>query len=132
MYGGLYQWNEAMQYTTRPGARGICPLRWHIPTLREIQTLSATVGGDGNALKAIGQGSGDGDGTNTSGFSALLAGARDHDGSFFPLGYSTYILSSTESNVLNATNLNLLYYYGSTYVNYNYKYYGFSIRCIKD
>ncbi|MBK7631804.1 MAG: hypothetical protein IPJ23_14080 [Ignavibacteriales bacterium] len=31
IYGGLYQWNEAMQYVTTEGARGICPEGW-IPT----------------------------------------------------------------------------------------------------
>ena len=32
IYGGLYQWNEAMQYVTTSGAQGICPTGWHIPT----------------------------------------------------------------------------------------------------
>ncbi len=87
IYGGLYQWDEAMQYSTSPGAQGICPTGWHISTLAEFQTLSSAVGGDGNALKAIGQGSGGGEGTNTSGFSALLAGYRhSSDGSFASLG----------------------------------------------
>jgi uncharacterized protein (TIGR02145 family) len=31
-YGGLYQWNEAMQYVTTPGTQGICPIGWHLPT----------------------------------------------------------------------------------------------------
>jgi hypothetical protein len=56
LYGGLYQWNEAMQWSTTPGTQGICPPGWHIPTYAEFQTLSSSVGGDGNALKAIGQG----------------------------------------------------------------------------
>jgi len=37
--GGLYQWNEAMQYSTTPGARGICPVGFHIPTDQELHTL---------------------------------------------------------------------------------------------
>ncbi|MCK5838660.1 MAG: hypothetical protein KAG99_02370, partial [Bacteroidales bacterium] len=32
IYGGLYQWNEMMQYVTTEGAQGICPSGWHIPT----------------------------------------------------------------------------------------------------
>src|ERR1035437_7497296 len=68
-YGGLYQWNEAMQYVTTPGTKGICPTGWHIPTYAELQTLATTVSNDGNALKAVGQGTGSGAGTNTSGFS---------------------------------------------------------------
>src|ERR1035437_2147476 len=72
-YGGLYQWNEAMQYVTTPGSKGICPTGWHIPTSAEDSTLITTVSNDGNALKAVGQ---DSTSTNTSGFSALLAGYR--------------------------------------------------------
>ena len=30
-YGGLYQWNEAMQYSTSDGAQGLCPSGWHLP-----------------------------------------------------------------------------------------------------
>ena len=87
-YGGLYQWPEAMQYGTTPGVQGICPPGWHIPTYAELQTLSATVGGDGSALKRQDQGSGGGQGTNESGFSALLAGYRSSSsGSFYNLGY---------------------------------------------
>ena len=87
-YGGLYQWAEAVQYkngatntTSLSSAfsgnvQGICPNGWHIPTKAEFQILATTVSNDGNALKAIGQGTGSGAGTNTSGFSALLAGCR--------------------------------------------------------
>jgi len=80
IYGGLYLWNEAMQYVTTEGAKGICPTGWHIPTLAEYQTLVTNLSDDANALKAIGQGTGDGAGTNTSGFSALLAGAKGYSG----------------------------------------------------
>jgi uncharacterized protein (TIGR02145 family) len=41
--GGLYQWNEAMQYSTTPGAQGICPAGWHIPTHDEFTTLERAV-----------------------------------------------------------------------------------------
>ena len=77
-YGGLYQWNEAMQYVQTEGAQGICPEGWHIPTEVEFNDLYSAVGGNGNAIKAIGQGSGSGAGTNTSGFSALLGGNKEY------------------------------------------------------
>jgi uncharacterized protein (TIGR02145 family) len=86
IYGGLYQWNEAMQYDTIEGAQGICPSGWHIPTYSDFITIGNTINWDGNALKAVGQGTGNGAGTNTSGFSALLAGERLVDGSFLGLG----------------------------------------------
>ncbi|MCD4735497.1 MAG: hypothetical protein K8R53_05605, partial [Bacteroidales bacterium] len=32
VYGGLYQWNEMMQYKTTLGIQGICPQNWLLPT----------------------------------------------------------------------------------------------------
>ncbi len=31
-YGGLYQWDEIMQYVTTEGTQGICPPGWHLPS----------------------------------------------------------------------------------------------------
>ncbi|MFC2101976.1 FISUMP domain-containing protein [Bacteroidota bacterium] len=42
-YGGLYQWNELMQYTTQEGTQGICPPGWHIPTDEEWKVLEGAV-----------------------------------------------------------------------------------------
>jgi len=127
IYGGLYQWNEAMQYSTTPGVQGICPPGWHIPTLAEFQTLRTTVNNNGNALKAVGQGTG----TNESGFSALLAGYRDGDG-IFGLGIYAIFWSSTESNASNAYFLTLDSNGSNVYLDYGNKGYGFSVRCLKD
>ncbi|MEI7810869.1 MAG: FISUMP domain-containing protein [Ignavibacteria bacterium] len=131
-YGGLYQWNEAMAYSTIPGTKGICPDGWHIPTKAEYQTLKATVEDDGNALKADRQGIENGAGTNTSGFSALLAGYRYYNGFFSSLaGYTSY-WSSTDYNTTDAYYM-YLYNNDSSTSMYNYnKNYGFSIRCLKD
>jgi uncharacterized protein (TIGR02145 family) len=131
-YGGLYQWNEAMQYVANEGAQGICPPGWHLPTLAEYQALAAAVNNDGNALKREDQGNGSGQGTNTSGFSALLAGIRNYNGNFDYLGYYADFWSSTEYNADNAYRLYLLSDDGSVLLYQNTKDYGFSVRCIKD
>jgi uncharacterized protein (TIGR02145 family) len=131
-YGGLYQWNEAMQYSTTPGARGICPEGWHIPTYTEFQTLNTSVGASGNALKAIGQGSDGGAGTNTSGFSALLAGYRGGDGGFNLLTLNTHFWGSTEYDATNASIMGLVYSDNLIYLHGYYKDHGFSVRCLKD
>ena len=131
-YGGLYLWNEAMQYTTTPGTQGICPTGWHIPTPAEFETLKTAVNSDGNSLKAIGQGTGSGAGTNTSGFSALLAGYRLNDGYFYHFGYYSIFWSSTEKDAYSAGSL-VLYYNDSIIYLVSYdKEDGFSVRCIKD
>jgi len=129
-YGGLYDWNEAMAYSTAPGTKGICPTGWHIPTLEEFSTLAGAVSNDGNALKAVGQGIGSGVGTNTSGFSALLAGYRYYDGSFYDLGGTAGFWSSRESGA--ATVVSLWYYGSSISLSGIPKEGGISIRCLKD
>ncbi|NCS90602.1 MAG: hypothetical protein GW789_17950, partial [Ignavibacteria bacterium] len=64
-----------------------------IPTKAEFETLKVSVGNDGNKLKGEDQGTGSGVGTNTSGFSALLAGNRYYSGFFYDLGNNTYFWS---------------------------------------
>jgi uncharacterized protein (TIGR02145 family) len=132
MYGGLYQWNEIMQYTTIAGTQGICPSGWHIPTCDEFQTLKTAVGSDGNALKEIGQGSGDGAGTNISGFSALLAGDWVHPFFFLELGYYAYFCSSTFIPGYGQCSLELWYDSRIVFLIDNPLDDGFSVRCVKD
>ena len=43
-YGGLYYWDEAMQYSATEGAQGICPTGWHIPSDSEFKTLEMELG----------------------------------------------------------------------------------------
>jgi uncharacterized protein (TIGR02145 family) len=131
-YGGLYQWNEAMQYVTTVGTQGICPAGWHLPTLVEFQTLAATVGNNGNALKEIGQGVDPGEGTNTSGFSALLAGTRHYNGNFYYLGNDAVFWISTDYNVGESNYFYLPYDLSNIIFDHNSKNYGFSVRCLKD
>lgn len=91
--GGIYQWNEAMQYTTTPGAQGICPSGWHIPTRAEWQSLVNFYGGNGSAgttLKQCGAGQ----------FCALMVGFSYDQMTQFPwgqLGTETRIWTSDGS-----------------------------------
>ena len=129
-YGGLYQWNEAMQYVTTQGTQGICPPGWHVPTLAEFQTLGTTESNNGNALKAIGQGTGGGAGTNTSGFSALLGGGR---GSVFTvIGLYTFCWSSTENAAGTSYHLELDGSDNKIVFVTPPKQYAFSVRCLND
>jgi uncharacterized protein (TIGR02145 family) len=132
LYGGLYQWDEAMQYSTTEGVQGICPLGWHIPTYNGYEILKASVYNDGNSLKAYGQGSIDGAGTNTSGFSALLSGARNYQGNFIGFKTNAYFWTSSQTGLSGAISL-YLYDYKSdiTFFNY-YKTGGYNIRCLQD
>lgn len=135
-YGGLYQWNEAMQYVTTSGTQGICPIGWHIPTIEEFETLSKAVGGDGNALKKIGLNSAnDGAGTNTSGFSALFSGFRRSNGTYTEGENSFYSWISAEPGEPYPTfaYYRRLDYNSSTFFFIqNFKDFGLSVRCLKN
>jgi uncharacterized protein (TIGR02145 family) len=131
-YGGLYQWNEMMNYTPVPGTLGICPPGWHVPVEAEYPILSVTVGGDGNSLKAVGQGTGIGAGTNTSGFSALLAAYRGLDGHFNDLGHFAFFWCSTLDDAGYARSLTLPHDNAGIFLHLKYKNLGLGVRCLKD
>jgi uncharacterized protein (TIGR02145 family) len=140
VYGGLYQWNEMMQYVTTEGVQGICPTGWHLPTDAEWTTLTTYLGGEsvaGGKLKETGTihwfpntGA-----TNESGFTAVPAGYRyDYGGTFGfgSIGNYGYWLSSSESSAGSAWTWGVNYG-GSSVGRYGYpKYNGFSVRCLKD
>jgi len=80
-YGGLYQWNEMMQYSLIPSVQGICPSGWHIGSMNEWQTLTNFLGGSGVAgdkMKESGyvHWNPPNTGTNESGFTALPGGNK--------------------------------------------------------
>jgi len=144
-YGGLYQWNEAMQYSTTPGTQGICPDGWHIPTDDEWCTLTKFIdstvncnatgwsGTDcGTKMKSTEGWSGGGNGTNTSGFTALAGGHRDNIGNFVNKNSHAGFWSSSEQFASDSWIRNL--YFGLTTIDRNavVKVDGRSIRCVKD
>jgi uncharacterized protein (TIGR02145 family) len=142
-YGGLYQWDEIMQYTVQQGTQGICPNGWHIPTNSEWTELidflgyEAVAGGKMKSTGTIEAGTGlwttpNEGATNSSGFTALPGGFRNLDGVFGILGYWTYICSSTEYNFYSAFDLNLFYFNTAVNRPTDYKDLGFSVRCVKN
>ena len=81
-YGGLYQWDEMMKYTSNSGSQGICPDGWHIPTFEEFTELMNYFKDNINALKSTEDWNNDKNGNNQSNFNALpsgnfLAGFKD-------------------------------------------------------
>jgi len=149
-YGGLYRWNEMMQYITTEGAQGICPEGWHIPTdvewclLQQYLDESATncdppvdypVGIDAAGhIKIMGSThwvSPNMAATNSSGFSAM-PGGKVSSNTFDALNLRGYFWTSSAFNTTNARG-RLLYNhlaYISRFI--GLKTYGYSIRCVKD
>jgi uncharacterized protein (TIGR02145 family) len=142
VYGGLYQWNEMMQYSTFEGVQGICPTGWHVPTDAEWTVLSTYLGGEtvaGGKMKTTGTieaGTGlwyspNTGATNESGFSGLPAGGY-YSGSFSDQGSYSDFWSATQyssggswGRYLDCSNGALA---RGSYSQSN----GLSVRCLKD
>lgn len=137
VYGGLYQWYEALQYEIMEGVQGICPEGWHVSTTDEWILLSNFLGGgaiSGGKLKEVGyrywQPPNTG-ATNESGFTALGGGMRNTSGHFGGVRYYGLFWSSSDAE-------------GSPYIiklradfeSFNFFIdvggLGHSVRCIKD
>jgi uncharacterized protein (TIGR02145 family) len=117
-YGGLYTWNEMMNYTYRNNGQGICPDGWHIPGDTDWQVLEgavdSTYGIGEDAWKYNGWRGSDAGGnlkskgtshwnppntgaTDNFGFAALPAGYIVQNG-FWGLEYKAYFWSSHPFN----------------------------------
>jgi uncharacterized protein (TIGR02145 family) len=152
-YGGLYQWNETMMYSTGQFAKGICPPGWHLPMDEEWKVLEGAVDGQygfgdlewdgegyrgynvGSSLKEAGTthwnppnyGS-----TNSSGFTGLPGGNRDYStGTFANMGAGGSFWSSSEDGTGNAWYRALNYASPHAYRKYVDKAAGYSVRCLR-
>jgi uncharacterized protein (TIGR02145 family) len=144
VYGGLYQWNEIMQYSTTPGTQGICPIGWHIPTNAELNTLTSFLGGQGVAggkMKStgiIGNGTGlwrypNTGATNEIGFTAVPSGELNSiDSAFHNIGYKGCWWSSSLYSDNYAWYWETYYDLGVVSNYFGPKNQGFSTRCLWD
>lgn len=140
VYGGLYQWDEAMQYITTGGVQGICPVGWHLPTHSEYDTLSTFLGGSliaGGKMKETGTihwWNPNTGAINSSGFTGLPAGGYFESPYFFyVLGQHAYLWTSTASTNPNYSHCWFLFH-GTTQFSpaTDFRTNAFSIRCLKD
>ena len=136
-YGGLYQWDEMMQYVTTEATQGICPDGWHMPADNEYTNLiDYLLGTDvaGGKMKETGNthwlypniGA-----TNSSGFTALGAGLCLSSGTFTELLHGFYFYTSSLDNdnpIYRLIYSNYDDVTGGTTTKLN----NFSVRCIKD
>ncbi len=140
IYGGLYQWNEMMQFSLEEGAQGICPNGWHIPTMAEIDVLIQNLGGydiAGGMLKEQGTdhwNEPNVGATNSSGMTLLGTGAwHDVLMRFNGIGIGSSIPSSTEMNDSIAERLLVRGDRENSYWDNNSsKTIGSPVRCLKD
>jgi uncharacterized protein (TIGR02145 family) len=138
IYGGLYQWDEAMQYVTIEGTQGICPTGWHLPADAEFTTIATYLGGvsvAGGTMKETGTThwlTPNTGATNSSGFTGLGGGGIQP--THTPVSFNTHDYMWT-SKQANSTMGNYRFLFNSDVNLYNgatTKTYGFSVRCIQD
>ena len=146
-YGRLYTWAAAMGKSEDEcgfdqdcnlgtgNVQGVCPDGWHVPTMFEWETLSIAVGGRnvaGAKLKATTLWDAK-DGItyeDAYGFAALPVGTRSYKGVFSGVGFDTQFWSATQYEEISAYD----HFYNNDYacLATSSKYYGFSVRCVKD
>jgi uncharacterized protein (TIGR02145 family) len=146
-YGGYYQWWEVMQYTTRQGARGICPPGWHVPMDDEWKVLEGAVDSEygighpiwdfpdegshgydaGTNLKTTSGWYANGNGLDPFGFSALPGGYFSHG-----IGTSASWWTSTEKDSAYTWGHALNDWQPIVYTGSMFKERGYSVRCLRD
>jgi len=150
-YGGLYQWNEMMQYTDQAGTQGICPPGWHLPTDEDWKVLEGAVDsqyGIGDAqwnimdyrgydvaknLKTTSGWSYNGNGTDLFGFSGLPGGSYFFNSGSFSSASSNGVWWTSKGGVSGrAYRRHFFCIFPEANREYHFKNYGYSVRCIND
>jgi len=123
--GGLYMWDELMQYQSAPGSQGLCPPAWHIPTEAEWFTLESVLNGQGNAGDSLKAG-------GFSGFNAILAGVIYSKTTWAFPGFASLFWTSTPTSAFRAMSHGLNQPDKSVSDYPALRSNAFSVRCIKD
>jgi len=148
IYGGLYEWDEMMQYVTTEGVQGICPQGWHIPTDEEWKTMEMELGmsqseaddddwrgtDEGDRMKSTNDWylNWVGNGTNRCGFNARSGGEASY-GNYHNLHNNGHWWTSSETSDDNAWWRQLSYNKDEIKrSDNNRKWWGFSVRCVKN
>ena len=124
-YGGLYQWDELMQYDNTAAEQGFCPPAWHIPTNNDWTTLFGfyiSNGFAGSPLKYTGY----------SGFNAFLSGTRFNNVNWNFSNFAVMFWTSTMDGPQKAWAHGMNTYNPSVSDYPSSRTHAFNVRCIKD
>lgn len=137
IYGGLYQWNEAMKYASMQGAQGLCPNGWHLPTENDWIDLEAAMPtmDIGSRLSSNSLVWEDGAMEQSAVFGMegfnVLPGGLSEDGSTFSQSFNAFFWTSTPYGQ-NAAAYNIYYDNTDLIPATSIKSNGYSIRCLKN
>ncbi|MCD4747448.1 MAG: fibrobacter succinogenes major paralogous domain-containing protein, partial [Bacteroidales bacterium] len=148
VYGGLYQWDEMMEYT--PGTQGICPTGWHLPNDIDWKQLEGEVDSQygypdpewngieyrgfdaGLKLKSTSGWNSNGNGTDEFGFTSLPSGFRFANGGFYSFGTHGGFWTSSAQDTDDAWHRALGYNNEGVYRYDALMVHGRSVRCLHD
>jgi len=147
-YGYLYNWYAAKGIATAGSTtyKNVCPTGWHVPTDSDWNNLVKFIDSGANTTTFGTQSTTAGTlmkkndalwttntGTNTSGFSALPAGYRNNNGTFFNIRNYAFFWSATELDTSFALYRTLYFNFGNVgrFNDFN-KTFGASVRCLRD
>jgi uncharacterized protein (TIGR02145 family) len=116
-YGRLYDWETAIS---------VCPAGWHLPSKREFKILLRNYSGESreahDALIKDG----------VSGFNAILGGWRSHNGHFMSKDGYDHFWSSSEYDAFGVWYLDVSSLHRYSAMGILNKFFGFSVRCVRD
>jgi uncharacterized protein (TIGR02145 family) len=131
LYGGLYQWDEAMGFSTVEKTSGLCPEGWHLPSdaeWNELVLFLDPVDGEAKAGTQLVIG-------GNSGFQALFSGYIIFaERKYYDIGNAGYFWSSTANPNLNNLALIRSIYRGKPAFQQDTsgKVNGLPVRCVKN
>lgn len=137
IYGGLYRWDELMQYGNMEESKGICPDGWHIPTETELNELSVFLF-EANSLRMVSNQKTNqdisliSDITTSHSFEAIFSGFIDNKGLYSNVGVKSYWWTSTKQSLNSAYGLEITNAYNNMILTNDSKQFGKSVRCIKN
>ena len=125
LYGGLYQWDELMAYNNTPGAQGLCPPGWHIPTQNEWNTLYTFYQNQALAGKPLQD-------SIFNGFSAKASGIVYSNITWKFQGFATLYWTSNSFGTIKALShgMNIQNFSVSDY--YSNRSNAFAVRCLRN
>ncbi|MCK9438985.1 MAG: FISUMP domain-containing protein [Patescibacteria group bacterium] len=155
IYGLLYQWSAAMNGSITEGSQGLCPDGWHVPTDEEWKIIegntdsfyglndpiwdNTNLRGEDVASKLVGNYDLWNDGPlkshinfGVSEFNVLPAGYFNTNGSFFNIGTTSIIWSSSKNGVDDSWFRSFMATYSNLSRYFHLDGFALSIRCLKD
>ena len=128
-YGKLYNWFAVSD------SRGLAPQGYHVPSDAEWTILTDFLGREdlaGQKMKSTSGWSTGGNGDNSSGFNGLPGGYCNNKGNFYNITDCGYFWSSSDGIANSAWSRDLKNSSTIVFMNFSFKDYGLSVRCLRD